>query len=84
VKEQTETIGTLQGLLFRAIRSINKDKLEAIILIISQYKPINTIKMLSKNMYEKDLIAVGLDEKQAKVYLASLELGPASVPVIAR
>ena len=35
-------------------------------------------------MYEKDLIAVGLDEKQAKVYLASLELGPASVPVIAR
>ena len=35
-------------------------------------------------MYEKDLIAAGLDEKQAKVYLASLELGPASVPAIAR
>ena len=35
-------------------------------------------------MYEKELKAAGLDEKQAKIYLACLEMGPQSVPAIAR
>ncbi|OGG92058.1 hypothetical protein A3H16_02825 [Candidatus Kaiserbacteria bacterium RIFCSPLOWO2_12_FULL_53_8] len=35
-------------------------------------------------MYEKALIAAGLDEKQALVYIACLELGPSKVPAIAR
>jgi sugar-specific transcriptional regulator TrmB len=40
--------------------------------------------MLSKNMYEKALTKAGLDEKQAKVYLACLELGDSKAPEIAR
>ncbi|MFA5155013.1 MAG: helix-turn-helix domain-containing protein [Patescibacteria group bacterium] len=35
-------------------------------------------------MYEKQLIQAGLTEKQAKIYLACLELGKAKVPEIAR
>lgn len=35
-------------------------------------------------MYEKALEKAGLDEKQAKVYLACLELGPSKAPEIAR
>jgi sugar-specific transcriptional regulator TrmB len=35
-------------------------------------------------MYEKALIAAGLDEKQANVYVACLELGPSKVPEIAQ
>lgn len=40
--------------------------------------------MLSKNMYENELIASGLSEKQAKIYIACVELGSTSVPEIAR
>ncbi len=40
--------------------------------------------MLSKNMYENTLIKSGLNEKQAKVYLACLELARAKAPEIAR
>ncbi len=35
-------------------------------------------------MYEKALKAAGLDEKQASIYIACLELGPSKVPEIAR
>ncbi len=35
-------------------------------------------------MYEKALIAAGLYEKQARVYIACLEAGPSKVPEIAR
>jgi len=34
-------------------------------------------------MLEKDIIKLGLSDKEAKVYLASLELGPATVQIIA-
>ena len=40
--------------------------------------------MLSKNMYESILVQAGLTEKQAKVYLACLELNMAKVPEISR
>ncbi len=35
-------------------------------------------------MYKRALIAAGLDEKQANVYIACLELGPSKIPEIAR
>ncbi|MCR4325389.1 MAG: hypothetical protein NUV59_01105 [Patescibacteria group bacterium] len=35
-------------------------------------------------MYKRALMSSGLDEKQAGVYIACLELGPAKVPAIAR
>ena len=35
-------------------------------------------------MYEKSLLQAGLNEKQAKVYLACLELGNAKIPSIAK
>jgi sugar-specific transcriptional regulator TrmB len=35
-------------------------------------------------MYEKALVAAGLDEKQASVYVACLELGPSKIPEIAQ
>ena len=40
--------------------------------------------MLSENMYENVLKQTGLTEKQAKIYLACLELGQAKVPEIAK
>lgn len=40
--------------------------------------------MLSKNMYEEQLIKAGLTQKQAKLYLACLELGLSNAPKIAK
>jgi HTH-type transcriptional regulator, sugar sensing transcriptional regulator len=42
------------------------------------------IPRLSENMYEKQLTKAGLTRKQAKVYMACLELGQAKVPDIAK
>ena len=35
-------------------------------------------------MYEKELVSLGLSEKEAKVYLAALDLGPETVQKIAQ
>lgn len=40
--------------------------------------------MLSKNMYENELIQIGLTNKQAKCYLSALELGKATAADIAK